>query len=44
VTTTADVSVDAPVVGRQAEAAVRELVTIVLRREADLIRDLVRAD
>jgi hypothetical protein len=37
VTTTADVSVDAPVMGRQAEAAVRQLVSIVLRREADLI-------
>ena len=44
VTTTADVSVDAPVVGRQAEAAVRQLVTIVLGREAELIRECVRAD
>jgi hypothetical protein len=36
-TTTARVRVDAPVVGRQAEAAVAELVPVVLRRELALL-------
>jgi hypothetical protein len=34
---TADARVDAPLVGRQAEGAVRQLVTAVLRREAELL-------
>jgi hypothetical protein len=42
--TTAEASVDAPFVGRQAEAAVRELVEVVLRREAALLRERLRAD
>jgi Protein of unknown function (DUF2505) len=37
-TTTARVTVDAPVVGRQAESAVAQLVVVVLRREAELLR------
>lgn len=37
-TTTARVTVDAPLVGRQAESAVAQLVTVVLRREAELLR------
>ena len=36
-TVTGEASVDAPVVGRQAEAAVRELAQIVLRRESGLV-------
>ncbi len=36
-TTTAEASVDAPLVGRQAEAAVRELAEIVLRRESEAV-------
>jgi hypothetical protein len=32
------VTVDAPVVGRQAESAVAQLVAVVLRREAELLR------
>jgi hypothetical protein len=35
---TARVTVDAPLVGRQAESAVGQLVTVVLRREAELLR------
>jgi hypothetical protein len=42
-TTTAEVSVDAPFVGRQAEAAVRQLVEVVLEREAALLRRRMRA-
>ena len=34
---TAEARVDAPLVGRQAEAAVRQLVQVVLRREAELL-------
>ena len=41
-TATARVSVDAPVVGRQAEAAVSELVLVVLRREAALLHRRLR--
>jgi hypothetical protein len=37
-TTVARVTVDAPLVGRQAESAVGQLVTVVLRREAELLR------
>ena len=37
-TVTGDATVDAPLVGRQAEGAVRELVTVVLRREDELLR------
>jgi hypothetical protein len=37
-TTAARVTVDAPVVGRQAESAVGQLVAVVLRREAELLR------
>jgi hypothetical protein len=37
-TTAARVTVDAPVVGRQAESAVAQLVAVVLRREAELLR------
>jgi hypothetical protein len=36
-TVTGDAAVDAPLVGRQAEAAVRELVGVVLRREAEVL-------
>jgi 3-hydroxyisobutyrate dehydrogenase-like beta-hydroxyacid dehydrogenase len=36
--TAARVTVDAPVVGRQAESAVGQLVAVVLRREAELLR------
>jgi len=36
--TRARVSVDAPLVGRQAESAVAQLVTVVLLREAELLR------
>lgn len=36
--TTASVDVDAPFVGRQAEAAVAELLRVVLRREGELLR------
>ena len=43
-TTTADASVDAPLVRRQAEAAVRELIEVVLRREARLLQERLRAD
>jgi Protein of unknown function (DUF2505) len=35
---TGDARVDAPLVGRQAEAAVRELVAVVLRREDQVLR------
>lgn len=38
-TVTGDASVDAPLIGRQAEGAVRELVGIVLRREDELLRE-----
>ena len=37
-TVTGAAEVDAPVVGRQAEAAVRELAMVVLRREDDVLR------
>jgi hypothetical protein len=37
-TITGDVRVDAPLVGRQAENAVRELMTVVLRKEDELLR------
>ncbi|TFV56254.1 DUF2505 domain-containing protein [Geodermatophilus sp. DF01-2] len=37
-TVTAEAEVDAPMVGRQAEAAVRELAMVVLRREDDVLR------
>jgi hypothetical protein len=37
-TVTGDARVDAPLIGRQAEAAVRELVAVVLRREDELLR------
>jgi hypothetical protein len=37
-TVTGDAEVDAPLVGRQAEGAVRELVAVVLRREDELLR------
>lgn len=37
-TVTGDATVDAPLIGRQAEGAVRELVTVVLRREDELLR------
>jgi hypothetical protein len=37
--TTAEVTVDAPVVGRQAEGAVGQLVGVVLRREAEVLRE-----
>ena len=37
-TVTGDVRVDAPLVGRQAENAVRELMTVVLRKEEELLR------
>ena len=37
-TVTGDVRVDAPLVGRQAADAVRELMTVVLRREDELLR------
>ena len=37
-TVTANVTVDAPLVGAQAAAAVRELVQVVLRREDELLR------
>jgi hypothetical protein len=37
-TVTGEAEVDAPVVGRQAEAAVRELALVVLRREDDVLR------
>ena len=37
-TVTGDARVDAPLVGRQAEGAVRELVAVVLRREDELLR------
>jgi 3-hydroxyisobutyrate dehydrogenase-like beta-hydroxyacid dehydrogenase len=38
------VTVDAPVVGRQAEAAVGQLVVVVLRREAELLRRRLGGD
>ena len=38
VSVTGDVRVDAPLVGRQAENAVRELMTVVLRKEDELLR------
>jgi hypothetical protein len=37
-TVTGDAKVDAPLIGRQAEGAVRELVEVVLRREDELLR------
>jgi hypothetical protein len=37
-TVTGEAEVDAPVVGRQAQAAVRELALVVLRREDDVLR------
>jgi Protein of unknown function (DUF2505) len=37
-TVTGEAEVDAPLVGRQAEAAVRELAMVVLRREDDVLR------
>jgi hypothetical protein len=37
-TLTGDVQVDAPLIGRQAENAVRELMTVVLRQEDALLR------
>jgi hypothetical protein len=37
-TVTGDARVDAPLIGRQAEGAVRELVAVVLRREDELLR------
>ena len=37
-TVTGDAKVDAPLIGRQAEAAVRELVLVVLRREDEVLR------
>ena len=37
-TVTGDAQVRAPLIGRQAEGAVRELVTVVLRREEELLR------
>ena len=37
-TVVGDVRVDAPLVGRQAENAVRELMTVVLRKEDELLR------
>ncbi|MFQ1000862.1 DUF2505 domain-containing protein [Modestobacter sp. SSW1-42] len=37
-TVTGDVRVDAPIVGKQAENAVRELMTVVLRKEDQLLR------
>ncbi len=42
-TVTGEAEVDAPIVGRQAEAAVRELVTVVLRREHELLVRWLRA-
>jgi hypothetical protein len=36
-TVTAEASVDAPLVGRQAEAAVRELAGVVLRKETEVL-------
>jgi hypothetical protein len=35
---TGDAKVDAPLIGRQAESAVRELVQVVLRREDEVLR------
>jgi hypothetical protein len=43
-TTTARATVDAPVVGRQAEAAVAALVAVVLRRQAGLLRRRLPGD
>jgi uncharacterized protein YndB with AHSA1/START domain len=43
-TTAGRVTVDAPVVGRQAEAAVGQLVVAVLRREAELLRRRLGGD
>jgi hypothetical protein len=37
-TTTGSVRVDAPLIGRQAEGAVQELITVVLRKEDELLR------
>jgi hypothetical protein len=37
-TVTGEAAVDAPLVGRQAEAAVRELAMVVARREHELLR------
>jgi hypothetical protein len=37
-TVTGKAAVDAPLIGRQAESAVRELVAVVLRREDELLR------
>jgi len=38
-TVTGDATVDAPLIGRQAEGAVRELVGVVLKREDELLRE-----
>lgn len=43
-TTAARVTVDAPIVGRQAESAVAQLVTVVVRREAELLRRRLAGD
>jgi hypothetical protein len=37
-TVTGEAEVDAPLIGRQAEGAVRELVAVVLRREEEVLR------
>jgi hypothetical protein len=37
-TVTGEAEVDAPLLGRQAEAAVRELALVVLRREDEVLR------
>ena len=44
VTVTGAASVDAPIIGRQAEAAVTELAGIVLRQESELLRRRLAAD
>ncbi|MGY2081719.1 DUF2505 domain-containing protein [Modestobacter sp. SYSU DS0657] len=43
-TVTGEASVDAPLIGRQAEAAVRELVGVVLRREDEVLRRRLRLE
>ena len=42
-TMTGEAAVDAPLVGRQAEAAVRELAMIVLRREHEILQRWIRS-
>jgi hypothetical protein len=37
-TVSGDAKVNAPLIGRQAEGAVRELIAVVLRREDELLR------